>query len=256
MILYYAENRTIQRKETAMTDEDRYEVPEQSVGDAGHMALKAVTSMIPVLGGPAAEVFAFIIAPPLEKRQAEWMKSVADGLRTLEEKVDSFKIEELPNNESFVTTLLHATRIALMAHREEKRRALRNAVLNAALPNAPDDIQQKMFVEWLDELTEWHIKVLALFATADNIPSLDLHDPKWRMYMELDELSEIIETHYPEMRGHFDRQVQIIHDLHQKGFLVHIFPDRAVASEIRNSPSLSSQATAFLWFIKSPLDDE
>ncbi|HML21278.1 MAG TPA: hypothetical protein PKD09_06505 [Aggregatilinea sp.] len=240
-----------------MTDEDRYEVPEQSVGDAGHMALKAVTSMIPVLGGPAAEVFAFIIAPPLEKRQAEWMKSVADGLRTLEEKVDSFKIEELPNNESFVTTLLHATRIALMAHREEKRRALRNAVLNAALPNAPDDIQQKIFIEWLDRLTEWHIKILALFASGQDIPELRLVNPGWRtLASQQDRLMPLVESTYPEMQGRMSMVFQMVHDLHQWGLLTNIVPTPRVLPPTDNRPFLSREAKAFLDFIKSPLDDE
>jgi len=42
-------------------------------------------STIPFVGGPAVELFNTLIAPPIRKRQQEWMESVAEGLRRLEE---------------------------------------------------------------------------------------------------------------------------------------------------------------------------
>jgi len=40
--------------------------PKQSIGDVGHTAAKAALAMIPVIGGPAAELFSALITPPLD----------------------------------------------------------------------------------------------------------------------------------------------------------------------------------------------
>lgn len=60
--------------------------PESSKGDALHAIAKAGLSVIPVIGGPAVELFQYVVQPPLEKRRAEWMASVGEKLHELEEK--------------------------------------------------------------------------------------------------------------------------------------------------------------------------
>jgi hypothetical protein len=62
-----------------MSDE-KYAVPVQSKGDVAHAVVKTVLSAVPYAGGPAAELFALVIAPSLEKRRARWMEEVAEGL--------------------------------------------------------------------------------------------------------------------------------------------------------------------------------
>jgi hypothetical protein len=57
-----------------MTDEQadqKYQPPKATGGDAAHMAVKAALSVIPALGGPAAELFAYLLAPPLERRRQD-----------------------------------------------------------------------------------------------------------------------------------------------------------------------------------------
>jgi hypothetical protein len=58
-------------------------------------------SAIPVVGGAAKELFNTVIAPPLAKRQAEWMESIAERLEMLEKQVAGFKIESLSTNSLF-----------------------------------------------------------------------------------------------------------------------------------------------------------
>ena len=50
---------------------------------------------------------------------------------------------DLQENEKFFTTLVHASNTAIRNHEEEKLNALRNAVLNSALPGAPSDTMQR-----------------------------------------------------------------------------------------------------------------
>jgi hypothetical protein len=135
--------------------------PEQSGGDLVHSAARAIVGLVP--GGSAAlEFFNNIIAPPLEKRRQKWMETVAEAIRKLAQE-QGVKVEDLQHNESFITTVMQATQIALRNHEQEKLDALRNAVLNSALPHAPADSLQQMFLAWVDRLTVWHLRILALF---------------------------------------------------------------------------------------------
>jgi hypothetical protein len=156
------------------------EKPKQTKGDIGHALAKGVLSGIPYIGGPAAEIFNLVIAPPITKRRDEWMESIAEGLKALEEKVEGFKIEELSKNDTFVTTVMHASQAAIRNHQKEKLEALRAAVLNAASPNAPDEDLQLMFLNWVDELTPLHLRILIFFNSPETwVQTHKVHIPDW-----------------------------------------------------------------------------
>ena len=99
----------------------------------------------------------------MEKRRDERMDSIARRLSELEQKVDELRLEDLRDNEAFVSTVMHASQAALRSHQKEKLDALRNAVLNAALPNAPDDDLQLMVLNYIDSLTPGHLRILTFF---------------------------------------------------------------------------------------------
>jgi hypothetical protein len=54
-----------------MDSGDPLKKPKASMGDIAHTSTKAGLSAIPLVGGPAAEIFAAIITPPLTKRRDE-----------------------------------------------------------------------------------------------------------------------------------------------------------------------------------------
>jgi hypothetical protein len=83
--------------------EDKYKVPKPSAGDVAHAVAKEELGILPVAGGLGEELFQLVLKPPLEKRRDEWMNSVAEGLRTLEE--SGVKIEDLSENEEFWKSL-------------------------------------------------------------------------------------------------------------------------------------------------------
>jgi hypothetical protein len=133
--------------------------------------------MIPFVGSPALEFFNALFGPPIEKRREEWAERVADGLRQLEAQ-GQVKWEELQTNEPFLTVVMQASQAAQRNHQKEKLDALRNAVLNSALPSSPDDSIQQMFVHLVDRFTEWHIRVLRFYADPPGWRArhLDRHD--------------------------------------------------------------------------------
>lgn len=199
-----------------MSNTDVKKKPKPGVKDAAHTAGKVVFSLIPGIGGAAAEIFSTVIVPPLTKRRDEWIESIANGLKELEEKDEGFKIEELANNDMFITTVMHASQVAIRNHQEEKLEALKNAVLNAASPNAPEEDIQLMFLHFIDTLTPWHIRILTFF-----------EDPKgWaeKYNVKLPDLEFGSPSHallhaFPELRSYSDFVDQVVKDLYAGGLM-------------------------------------
>jgi len=197
------------------TKRRKYEPPKPSGADAAHLVVKTALSTIPTLGGPAAELFAALVISPLERRRQAWMEEIAEALRKLE-KQGKVSIEELQKDEGFIDTLLHASHAAMRTHQQEKRAALRNAVLNSTLPNPPDESLRLFFLSLVDQFTVWHLRLLKLF-----------QDPKgWAKEHNcnygstlMGGLSSILEIAYPELRNRRDFYDQIWKDLYLKGLV-------------------------------------
>jgi len=83
--------------------------PKETAGDHIHTLARAGVSVIPVVGGPAVELFNAVIAPPIRKHQQEWMESVADGLCRLEERLECV-VDDLKDNDAFIDTVMQASR--------------------------------------------------------------------------------------------------------------------------------------------------
>ncbi|MCK5450805.1 MAG: hypothetical protein KAI70_03465 [Candidatus Omnitrophica bacterium] len=136
------------------------DIPKPDPADWAHTLAKVVLSAVPMIGGPAAELFGAIITPSLAKRREEWIKAIASGLKELEQKEEGFKVENLLGDESFVTILLQASQAALRDHKKEKIQCLRNATLNSALPGAPEDFWKGKYINFIETLSPWHIRML------------------------------------------------------------------------------------------------
>jgi hypothetical protein len=94
------------------------EPPKKNAGDIVHGLVKAGISAIPIAGAPAAEIFALVVTPPYERRRDKWIESIGNGLKKLAETVEGFKIEELSQNEAFITTITHASQAAIRNHQK------------------------------------------------------------------------------------------------------------------------------------------
>lgn len=199
-----------------MTNKQKYEPPQNSVGDHAHTLARAGVGSVPVIGAAAVELFQTVILPPLEKRRQEWMEIVAQGLRELEEK-QKCVVDELASNDAFIDTVMSASQAAIRNSQEEKREALENAVLNSALPNPPDESRQQMFVGLVDSLTVWHLRILRFFSDPARV--FQSQGKQAPQYVIAGSLSQLLTTAYPELkneRGFYD---QIGKDLYTRGLL-------------------------------------
>ena len=196
--------------------DDKYPPPEQDKGDAAYAAGRALLSAIPVAGGAAVELFQFIITPPLEKRRNDWMREIGQAVQNLEQN-KGIDVEQLKSNDVFIDTLLQASQIALRNSQEDKLIALKNAVINSALPQPIEQTLQQMFLDWIDTFTVWHIRVLSLFHNPQNWAT-DNNKPL-PTNISMGGLDTILGHAFPELAQDRALYDQIWKDLYQKGLL-------------------------------------
>ncbi|MFZ3402030.1 hypothetical protein LCG94_01700 [Aeromonas salmonicida] len=214
--------------------------PKATKGDAAHAIVKAGLSVIPMIGGPAVELFQYVMQPPLERRRGEWMQEVGERLQELEG-TQGINLEKLGQNDEFISAVLHATTIAMRTHKEEKREALRNAVMNVAVGQSPDEALEHMFFEWIDSFSVLHLQVLR---AADN-PT-----PPQDMFMG--GLIDVLENSLPNIRQSRDVFEQIWKDLYSRSLV-----DIERLSGTMSGSGLAQRRTTtigrqFLTFISEP----
>ncbi|WP_461519790.1 hypothetical protein [Porticoccus sp.] len=182
------------------------DVSSRSTGDIAHSLTKAGLSAIPILGGAAVELFQNVVQPPLEKRRAEWMEKVGQKLQDLEE--NGLDLDGLRENEQFISAAMYASQLALRTHNREKLEALRNAVANVAIGQAPEEALQHIFFNLVDTLTELHVQLLRVFQSPEPPPGLSLGG-----------LSNVLEHNMPELRGKEFLYQQLWRDLYSRGLI-------------------------------------
>ena len=146
-------------------------------------------------------------------KSVEWMNDIANRLQKLEER-GGLNLEDLQNNESFVTILFQASQAAIRDHQSEKREALRNAVVDAALPHAPEESLQQHFINLIDTFTVWHLRLLDLFSDPRAWFQRNNATPP-----SASSLEQLIMTAWPELRDHSDFLKVIVDELAAKGLL-------------------------------------
>ncbi len=239
-----------------MGESDITRRPESNMSDAAHMLAKAGLSIVPLVGGSIAELFEYIISPPIAKRRDEWVEGIAQQLKKLEEKVDGFRFEDIAQNEVFVTSFLQASQVAIRTHQREKREALRNAVLNAALRNAPGDDLQLMFLSYVDVFTSWHLRALKFLDELEkHALQYEAKHPGWNW----DEPETVFKDFFPELQRQTVFYAQMLKELFDKG-LTDLVNLRITVMMSNTRPYFRSRLTPFgkqfLEFITSPIDDE
>jgi hypothetical protein len=135
----------------------------RSGGDAAHAVIKVALSAIPKYGGAVAELFSFVVMPPLEKRKAEWAEKIEKRFRALEQK--GVNIRALQDDPEFVDVILQATQIALRTSVEDKKKALLNAVRNSASGILTKGALRFVFLRLIEDFTSLHLKFL-VFASS------------------------------------------------------------------------------------------
>jgi hypothetical protein len=188
----------------------------KSAGDIGREVARAIASAIPVVGGPAQVLLENVFSAPLDKRKHAWLEQLADVITEIQQRMDGLTPEKLATNEAFVTVALQASQIAMRTHQQEKLQALRNAVLNSALPNPPEEDEQFIFLRLIDQLTRWHLRVLVMLNSPDEWMTRNgIPKPNWGAAF----VSMFIEHCFPHLPGKQEFYDQIVRDLQNDGLI-------------------------------------
>ena len=233
-----------------MTEDDKYKVPAAAAGDAAHALAKGAVGAVPYAGGFLAELLQIVVAPPLEKRKAEWMNGVAEGLKKLEEKVEGFSVENLKDNEQFISTVVSASQAAIKTHEQEKLEALRSAVLNVAKGSGLTADQEAMFLGFIERYTPWHLRILRLFQSPLSLAAEKGIRPE---NFNIGSRTQLVEIYYPELRGEGQFYARIVADLGSDGMLGVKDLAGMISAQGMFQTITTEWADRFLRFVTSPV---
>lgn len=199
---------------------DKNTVPKPNIRDKIHKIAKigvaavstgaSFVTAIP-LTPLATNLFDIAVKPPVQQRVNNWLNELADRISKLE-----YDFEELSKNPLFITGLMQAMQIIMRNHQEEKKEALKNAVINMAKPAFTDDNISLMFMSWIDVFTIWHIRVLE-FLNSDSIPT---KNGKVDMKLANAPLEQRIRKAFPADEYDPDLVRQVLNDLSDRGLIV------------------------------------
>jgi hypothetical protein len=192
-------------------------LPGQTGREVASGIAKAAVSAIPVLGGPGAELMGMILQPAIEARRDAWLDRLGQAVDEMRTRFKDFDPRQLADNAMFVTVAMSASLMALRTHQEAKLEALKNAVINAASPMAPDEHTQMLFLRYIDELTPTHLRILTY-----------LRDPRgWFEGNGIEQTeymmggrSQTLEKALPELAGQGELYNLAVKDLQDRGMLI------------------------------------
>jgi hypothetical protein len=178
------------------------------------------------------------------------MQSIGEGLHQLEDKQKTL-VDDLKANDVFIDTLLQASQAAVRTSQNDKKEALRNAVLNAAMPHPPSESRQHMFISWVETYTVWHLRLLKLFA--DPIKWYAEQGRQPPQYVIAGSLGQMLCDAYPDLKSERDFYDKVAKDLYHDGLFrsenLHVNMSGQGVYEKRATPL----AEEFLRFISDPL---
>ncbi len=163
--------------------------------------VKAGLGAAPFAGSAAIELFTHIIIPPIEKRRIEWMHDIGERLARLESHGD-INLSELQNNPEFVDSVIKTTQYALRTSEAEKIGYFRNALLNTAIGESPEQSESQIFLNLLDSFTIWHVRILKLSDNPSRWFEINKIAPPQNVMGG--GLKIVLETAFPELKGRND----------------------------------------------------
>jgi hypothetical protein len=228
---------------------EKYEPPKPTAADRIYAITRAGVGSIPVVGAAAAELLQQILSQPIEERRTEWMAAIGEGLLRLESE-RGVKIEDLGKSPAFVDAVMTATQVAIRTSQLSKRRALRNAVLNSALPISPDVTQQQVFLALIDRFTDLHLSILRVFRSPSDWKT---SDDKQLLARNASDAGDLLLEAYPELVGHETLCDVLWGELHAAGLVdiatLHNKHEGNAVMKKRTTP----YGDEFLAFISSPV---
>jgi len=209
---------------------------------------RAGVSLIPLAGGPLAELIDLVLQPMIHRRRDQWLQHLAAAMDEL--RANAVDIRTLPGNDLVATVIVNTTAAAARTHEDEKLRALRNAVVNSALSLGPDEHTQMMFLRFVDEFTALHLQLLAYLRhpggwyETNGIPRPDIY---------MGSRSHLLEGAFPELRGRADFYQQVLNELGARGLCQPGMLSGMVSAQGMWDPATTPLGNRFLGVISRPV---
>lgn len=243
--------------------------PKPTIGDDAHRLAKVAAGMVVPAGGELLEA---VIGPPLAKRMDTWRDLIAERVQELVDR-EQATVESLQDDPQFIDAVMYASRAAAYTSSEEKREALANAIYNAGIKRGPDDHERLAFIRLIDELTEWHIRLLSFTATRATAKQLKEPSLKGVPRQTTPRRSAIweseLEDYYPELSGKKGFYMQLRKELVACGLIEVVDPPSLLgdfvpqnndllgpvgSSDRAEKPAATDRGNALLAFITRPKD--
>lgn len=200
--------------------------PEKIINSAAKAAGGIADIFMPGTSGVAGFFLSFH-KTSYQKRCEKFEEDIIEALQR-----KGVAIEELKNSEEFNDIALQAMLIIMKHHQEEKKQALKNAIIHVATNNAPDFSVQQIFLTCIDNFTIWHINILILFSDPDKwfdkLGKYPGSNPRYKNFGAAS-AREILLLAFPNLPGDEFSKLDFIKyiwiDLYGKGFLLEAYSD-------------------------------
>lgn len=214
-------------------------------------AIEAIVNLVPAAGSTIAVLLMAGLNHKLNQRRERWLTELAEAVEDLRQRYDGFDPDALVDNDAFVDAVMTATQTVYRTSQQEKIAVLRNAVLNSAMPDAPDlDIQQ-LYFDLIDRLTPTHMRLLALL----NDPQgwfdrhLELSRPQFSLSSNR---VQLISAALPDLGAQGQAMIERFFAPLADGGLVNGNLHGMMTASGAWQPMTTDHANAFLEFIRDP----
>ena len=226
-----------------MSGPENRELPAKDDADVAFAIAETVASLVPGV----SQLLRLIMDAPVEQRRDEWLRQLGQDVASLMAR-KGVDIETLQQTPTFIDAVSTATQIALRTSQTEKRRALRNAVLNSAISDLDVSIQQ-IFLSWIDRATDRHLILLQLVQ----------NPAKWllardRTVRPRAKATEVLEDAFPDATSNYAFYELLWSDLFAAGFVKMQRLDNGLEGDATKIQRTTPFGDQFLEFITSPVD--
>lgn len=215
---------------------------EEKLTDFCETNLRALVEQIP-FGGLLTNNIDFLIKPSIEKRREKWLNLIVDSINVLSDRIDN--INKMFQDETFITFIINTTQSAMRTHQDEKINMYKNVLINSYVCNNIDGDKKLIFLNWLDNLTFTHMKVLAFM---DQPSEFCNNSDGNTMYT----IAGIMRMSFPDFNDNRQIYENIVKDLYYKGL---INTDN-ISVNMTSSGAFASRTTAigkeFISFVSNP----
>ncbi len=206
-------------------------------------AIEKGIEQIPVAGPITTFITTRFWAPSASRRLEEWLREFAEDF---DRHCKDCKVENLVKDQAFISGSIQVARIVIATHQEEKRKFLRNALLNIALGKSRDELRQQIFLNAIEAFSPAHVRTLDLLwrGAGTKIVWDRLNVPIYqRTYFAA------IQVVAPELRNAPEIIQAVLADLRNRGF-----SNLGTDTTFPQGPMATNLGIEFLQFVRSPDD--